>query len=138
MNEQLEAYNQAKAIEEYWISQGYDHVKASVIAKRTHGGHSVWGVKTNLVNGLPPKRKRARIVGLKVPTTYFDKLAKKICKKHKITKGDLLSGSRLSHISAAKREFSKTAYEDGKKITHIAFYLGKDHSTISHHIRSDK
>lgn len=52
-NQRLEAIRQAKAIEEYWHSLGYRNVKAKAVSKTRKPGASLWGVKTNLINGLP-------------------------------------------------------------------------------------
>jgi len=48
------AYEMARNIYQYWSNKGY-HIEARVYKIR--GGkaeHAAYGVKTNLINGLPP------------------------------------------------------------------------------------
>jgi hypothetical protein len=48
------AYEMARNIYQYWSSKGY-HIEARVYKIRGgKEGHSAYGVRTNLINGLPP------------------------------------------------------------------------------------
>jgi len=53
----------AKRLEAYWHAQGHTNVKWTalpIVGLGAKLGGTGWGVRSNLVNGLPPRVKAAR------------------------------------------------------------------------------
>ena len=51
------AYELIAMIEKYWAERGYRGLKAEVVLVKTTRAHAVFGVRSNMINGFPPREK---------------------------------------------------------------------------------
>jgi len=56
-NTEEQAKREAHILRMFWLCRGYD-VEFSVVSEQSgQNGYAVWGVRSNLVNGMPPKQR---------------------------------------------------------------------------------
>ena len=160
MTDRSVAKMNAQIIEEYWHSRGRTDVYAK-IKKETlyHKGqfYTVYKTISNLVNGMPPeleekpktkpkKLKKVKKVVRQTPRQaikaehrrLLNKFLKQVCKNHDLTPESLKGSGRGLEYVAARRDFSVRAYNAGITVKAIGDFLGKDHTTICHHLKMSR
>lgn len=137
MTTECEAVRQAEDLMDYWKAQGHPNVRFTPVRKKLPRGALVWTIESNLINGLPPKPVKGKVVEFPTieQTSYFDELMAKVCLEHGVTKAQMLSKRATKKLAAAKRQFCDEADREGYSSVSIGAYLRKDHTTILHHLK---
>lgn len=133
MTEISEAQSHARAIKDFWAAQGVS-ITARVVPVATSNGGLVYGVKTNLVNGLPPKG--AKVVKANAPP--LEKMALEVCEEFSLSLPVFRDSRGAKGLIISRIVFCKRAIKYGFDIKDLSEFFNKDRSTISHYLNGGK